>query len=180
LKTEYLVSKTTQETEDRLGTIERITVAALVDLNRPVESPNGVPETAMSLADVQDIIKKAVGFKSDRDEIKVIQVRMPDVTSVSSAIDEEWAKQQQWQQILSVVRNSSLGVTALAGVLLAWILLRKRSGAANSAEGAKPPGTEENAHLERIASVLERNPQAVSKVLMNWLNEPEEATRKAA
>lgn len=180
LKTEYLVSKTTQETEDRLGTIERITVAALVDLSRPAESSSGTPETAMSLADVQDIIKKAVGFKTDRDEIKVIQVRMPDVTSVSSAIDEEWAKQQQWQQILSVVRNSSLGVTALAGVLLAWILLRKRSAAANSADWARPPGAEDNVNLERIASVLERNPQAVGKVLLNWLNEPEEATRKAA
>ena len=58
------------------------------------------------------------------DEIKVIQVRMPDLTSASSAIDEEWARQQQWQQILAVVRNSSLGVTALAAVVLIWILLR--------------------------------------------------------
>ncbi len=179
VETSYAVSKVTQELEDRWGAIERLTVAALVDQPRPAEGSGGTEESTISAGDLQDIIKKAVGFKAERDEIKVIQVRMADLHSAATTLDDDWTRLQQWQQTLALVRNASLGVTALAAVVLAWMLLR-RKGPGPAPEKQAPADPEQTAALERIAAALQRDPDAFGKVLSDWLKEPEPTTRKAA
>jgi flagellar M-ring protein FliF len=178
---EYLVPKTLQEIEDKQGAVERLTVAAFVDLARPAESGGRADDKALDLAKVQDTIKRAIGFKTERgDEITVTEVRMPDPTVASSALDEEWTRQEQWQQTLALVRNGSIGVTALAGVLLVWILMRRRSAAPTATEQPAPTTAEDSMLLERVATAFQRNPQAIGDVLKKWLNEQEQPPRIAA
>src|SRR5207249_1896142 len=71
---EYLAEKSTYESEDKPGAVERLTIAALVDLS-PREK-DGKTAPPIDLAEVQEIIKQAVGFKKGRDEIKVSNVRL--------------------------------------------------------------------------------------------------------
>lgn len=180
-KINYVVSKTVHEMEDRLGTIERLTIAALVDLGRPGDGSASSDASVLSMADVQEIIKKAVGFKTGRDEIQVSQVRMPDPNAAPTAPDDEWLQQQQFEQTLQLVRNGSFGVIALAAVLLVWVVWRNKRPApapvpvAAPQAAAEPPG-----ETQQLAAMLERNPEALGKVLLSWLSEPTDATQKAA
>ena len=106
-KTNYAYSKTIHEMEDKLGTIERLTIAALVDLGKPGEESGSTEATALSMADVQEIIKKAVGFKTGRDEIQVSQVRMPDPTAGLAVPEEEWLRPALAKLVAHVKRGGA-------------------------------------------------------------------------
>jgi flagellar M-ring protein FliF len=185
IETDFELSKTTQEIEDLLGSVERLTVAALVDLSRPDAAADGGTATAepvMSLADVQDIIKKAVGYKADRDEIKVTQVKMPGLTPPT--FEEDSGRYQQWQQVLTLVRNGSLGFTALAALALGWLALRRVSAGGGRAPealalAAPPPEPEDKVILERLSVTVQQNPQVLTQLLTHWLDQPP-AESKAA
>ena len=175
VQTDFVVSKTIQEFEDKMGTIERLTIAAMVDLSSADASKDkGTPP--LTLAEVQDIIKQAVGFKHPRDEIKVTNVKLTG-PAAAPGLDEEWHTMQQWQNIVNIVRNASLGVTALVALLLGWMFLRRfKPGPASpqpqpSEEPAEP--AERILLLNRFSSTAQKNPHAVAQVLENWLQQPE-------
>jgi flagellar M-ring protein FliF len=175
VQTEFAVSKTIQEFEDKMGTIERLTVAALVDLSGSEKDK----AAAMELDDVKEIIKQAVGFKPTRDEIKVTNVKLNAPTADPTA-DEEWRTMQRWQNIMNIIRNASLGVTALVALLMGWMFLRRFKPAPASPQAV--PAEEEPDRaviLRRLSTTAERDPQAVAQVLENWLQQPER-TQKAA
>ena len=74
VETDYAVSKSETELEDHASTIERLTVAALVDLSRS-DDPNQ-PGPAMTREEAEEIIKQAIGYKDGRDKIKVNDVKL--------------------------------------------------------------------------------------------------------
>lgn len=173
VQTDFAVSKVVQELEDKAGSIERLTIAAVVDLN-PANG-KGKAEAALTLADAQDIIKKAVGFKTDRDEIKVSQARLADTTTEPPA--ETTPPEAGWDRALPWVGSISLAATALVVVILGamvayrWLTARKQV-AADAAAAAVVPPTEDVISLQRLAEVLQSNPEALAKVLENWLDQP--------
>jgi flagellar M-ring protein FliF len=157
---EYDYPRIVQEWQHKHGSIDRLTVAAFVD----IEGSN----TSMPLGEVKEMIKKAVGFKTDRDEIQVTQVKMP--TGPGEGMDEEWASHQRMQTILSVVRNVSIGMVALCVVPIGWVLLRRRRTTAQP----------EPAKLQRISQELDRDPEALAKILTLWIDRSETPQKKAA
>lgn len=180
IQTDYVVSKTTQELENRVGAIERLTIAALVDLAPPGDA-DGKAAPAMALADVQDIIKKAVGFKSDRDEIKVTQVRLPESSVGSPASEAEVAGEPAWQKSLNAVRNVSLAFAGLVACVLGITLVRRlRASPAPRPAPVPAEETPDVISLRRLSQVLEKNPEALAKVLENWLNQPGKPPAAAA
>ena len=64
IQTDYVASETTRDIEDGNGAITRLSVAAIVDLTPQVEG-----QPVISQADVEEIIKQAVGFRSGRDNV---------------------------------------------------------------------------------------------------------------
>jgi flagellar M-ring protein FliF len=169
-QSDYDYPRTVQEWQNKIGSINRLTVAAFVDIS-------GVDKNEpISLADVKETIKKAVGFKKDRDEIQVTQVRMPG--TVSEGFEEEWAAHQRWQTILTIVRNGSMAMMALCAVPMAWLLVRRRGKGAPAAppKEAQP----EPAKLRLVTDELERNPEALARILAHWIDRAEASDRKAA
>src|SRR5207253_1189413 len=146
---------------------DRLTIAAFVDTS----GPSG--EQLVSIVDVQEIIKKAIGFKTDRDEIQVTQVRVPVITS--EAFDDEWATHQRWQTILTVVRNSSIAMVALCGCVIAWAVVRRRVKQAPPAKSV-----ETLAKQQKIAQELDRDPEMLALILSRWLERTESSDRAAA
>ena len=161
---EYDYPRIVQEWQHKHGSIERLTVAAFVDIDES--------NTSMPLAEVKEIIKKAVGFKADRDEIQVTQVKMPSVAA--EGMDEEWAKHQQTQTILTAVRNGSIAMVALCLVPIAWVLLRRRA--------APPAQTTQPAQLRLISDRLDQDPEALAKVhnRLAWIERSDTNEKKAA
>jgi flagellar M-ring protein FliF len=179
IETNFAVSKTIQEFEDKMGTVERLTIAAMVDLSAVADSQaKDKSATPMTLADVQEIIKQAVGFKNNRDEIQVKNVKLNGPAS-SNVPEDDWHSVQQWQNIVNLVRNASLGVAALAALLLGWMFLRhfKAEPTPAKTESGEPP--EQNLVLNRLSIRAQEDPQAMAQVLENWL-ESERTQSKAA
>ena len=103
-QTDYLVSRSVRESDDRAGGVTRLTVAVLADLTDPGENVK-----AITAADAEEIVKQAVGFKAGRDEVKLTNVKLippggpeePDATLVSLRRTEAY---------VSLARNVSLAL----------------------------------------------------------------------
>jgi flagellar M-ring protein FliF len=174
IQTDYAISKVTQELEDKVGNVERLTIAALVDLSAPGAGKDAGPP--MTLADVQDIIKQAVGFKDNRDAIKVSSVHLP-AQGAPPPPEEEVDRLHYWQNLLGMVRNAALGLAALVGLVLAWMVVRRVRPAAVPRPAESPAAGEAAAPLPQA---LQQNPEAIARVLAAWLGAPERQQRTAA
>lgn len=71
IQTDYLVSETIRDIEDGSGAVTRLSVAALVDLK-----PQSEGQSVISAADAEEIIKQAVGFRPDRDKVKLAEATL--------------------------------------------------------------------------------------------------------
>lgn len=71
IESKWLVSKSARQSEQKVGSIDRLTVAVM--LTAPKLEGNMKPEDVlgMTLADAEAIVKRAVGFKENRDSIQV-------------------------------------------------------------------------------------------------------------
>ncbi|WP_020468456.1 flagellar basal-body MS-ring/collar protein FliF [Zavarzinella formosa] len=183
-QTDYLVPFTERETEDRLGGVNRITIAAIVDLS-PGEGDAG--RTIISVTDAQEVIKQAIGFKQGRDEIKVTDVRLglPDNApenppATPGLIDRTSA-------IVAIVRNAALALAALVilGLLSMLLLRRNRVPPVTPAtEAAAAPATpadlerqaeeRRRAELDEFVELARNDPDFVVELILNLLAEEEE------
>jgi flagellar M-ring protein FliF len=179
IKTDFAVSKVTQEFEDKLGAIERLTIAAMIDLSQTEVLKTGAGPVSFTLADAQEIIKQAVGFKANRDEIKVTNVKLTPPAPPLPTNETELEQVQNWQNIISLVRNASLGLAALVALILGWTALRRLRPSALPASSAPADGKDAAKTAPRLIAALEQNPDALAKMLAEWL-EQSDRQRKAA
>jgi flagellar M-ring protein FliF len=169
-ETQYLVSKSTQELEDRMGTIERLSIAALVDLN----GQDGASSPILSKEEVEDIIKRAVGFNKDRkDEIKVSNVHLASPIDLSVG-DEGASNLKQVEAVVTIARNVSLGLSALLALLLGLLFLRRVKPRARVAPAPVPPNAPVVAAAETEARdtflfTARRDPALVAKLLVSMI-----------
>lgn len=175
IKIEYVVPKTVQEIVDNKEEIQRLTVAALVDLSPP-EDTEAKSEPRLTLAEVEELIKRAVGFKTGRDDIKVTQVRLTG-TPPDTLPELEWQTIQRWQTIATLVRQGSLGMAALAALVIGWMVLKRlRPGP----EASAAPATDKNPVVESMVLTAQQNPEALARVLAQWLEQSDRPQRMAA
>jgi flagellar M-ring protein FliF len=186
--TEYAVPKTVQQTVELAGNIKSLTVAAFVDLSAPDVPAGGEDEQTaaaaaagpiMEIADIEEIIRKAVGPKLSEDGIKVVNVRF----NRPAEMPLEEAGGLDYVQI---ARQSSLGIMAVCAMVVLKIFSgAKKKSAPGTADpltigGAGQfagmlPGTgdvSESLMLRRqIAHSLQNNPDQVKQLFASWLQE---------
>ena len=155
----YSPPKTIQQRVEGAGNVERLTVAAMVD-RQSVQT--------FALADAEAIIMQAVGYKKGRDEIKVSDVKMPEPPADTES-DTYWLETQRLQGYLAIVRAGSLGVVAVVGLVMFWLVLRrvfptKTAKATNSADQQ-----EQERLAESLSTTAQIDPEVVARVLTTWL-----------
>lgn len=151
-ETDFAVSKTSREMENRSHLVERLTVAALVDL-----SGQGETASKLSLNDARDLIKQAVGFKEGRDEIKIADVKL--AADPEPPAPEPDPVGKRMEQVLGWVRTGSLIVGLLLVTLLGILLTRRflsigkrpAEAAAAPAAAVAPAAAPEVDELQQIA-----------------------------
>ena len=104
-----------------MGAVTRLSVAALVDLN-----PQGEGQAVISEADATEIIERAIGFRSGRDEVKVTSARLTGPVGPAEP-DETLARLQRVQAYVGLARNLSLAVAAFLVVLIIGLLAVRRT-----------------------------------------------------
>jgi flagellar M-ring protein FliF len=118
------VSREVNYSRTRGNRVERITVAVLLDRPSPVPvteegQPAAVPAwDTETLADVEALVRDAVGFSEDRgDRVTVRQGAM-------QAVSFEPLPERPWWQAAWVVPSAREGLGVLALALIAWLVIR--------------------------------------------------------
>lgn len=165
INTEFDVSKTTDRTHIHGGKIERLTVAALVDL--PKADPNATPPVeAVDPKLVENLIKQAVGFMENRDGITVMPSSLTGVgTDITTMVDTL----DRWEFYNNLVRNASLGLAAVVALVLGLLMIRKLQPLGLPQRMIEKPADRSTAIAELTAQV-QQNPEVVSKIVAAWLN----------
>jgi flagellar M-ring protein FliF len=172
----YDYSKTTRDLEQEVGNIERLTVAAVVDLTAVDSDQSGA---AMTIEQAEEIVQRAVGFKQGRDEIKVTNVKLPGSMALTG-LDTEWMETQRWQNYVSIARHASLGVAALTALLLARMILRRLQPPMPNSPSATPEQSDPTRVLQQLSMLAQNNPTTVARILETWMEESEERRKAAA
>ncbi len=86
--------------------------------------------------------------------------------------DEDTGANTRLQTILTIVRYVSIGAIALCVLPIVWMLFRRRMAAASAPTTPAP--------LARLNEELDRNPEALAKILALWIDQSEAAGKKAA
>jgi flagellar M-ring protein FliF len=168
---EWRATKIEHEMEEGRGNIERLTVAALLDLSRP----EGAAGTGLTLAEAEEIIKQAVGFKKGRDEIKVNDVKLASGAALES-VEAEYQQAQRMRWYLALARNVSLGVAALVALLMGLLYyrrLRPKPEAENRQSESRGPS-------DRLAEIVKDNPELFAKALARWIETAETSAEPPA
>lgn len=160
---DYLVSKTTREMETRIGSIQRLTVAVLVDL-----TPREGAET-ITATDVEELVKQAVGFQSGRDEIKVTSA--PLAGALPPPEPPEPSLAERAQEYVHLARNAVM-VVAFAFLAATVLMLARRLTlvtAAVTAPAARNSTATGDAR-QRFVELASANPEQLARVLAVMLN----------
>ena len=115
------------------GSVERLTIAAMVDLSAADASGTKSGNPPLTLPEAEEIIKKAVGFKQVRgDEIKVTDVKLAAPPALTS-LDTEWTENLALAELCEsgkerFARSSGPGGTAVRLVVPQADAANDRSG----------------------------------------------------
>ena len=183
--TEYQVGKTVKQQMVLPGAIKSLSVAAFVDLSAGDAndtSAGGQPALIMQVAEVEQIIRTALGLK-ETDTLKVVHAKFHKPKDV--AIEEQ---PSAWPRYLALASRLSLGIMAVCALLVLRIFARARSkaiavtAAQPIASPSGPAGAlmapvesmNESIVLQRqITHALRNNPQQVREMFLSWIEEKE-------
>ncbi len=183
--TEYQVGKTVKQETIVPGEIKSLSVAAFVDLS-PADpnatGPNGQPAQIMQVAEVEQILRMALGLK-ESDSLKVVNAKFRRTNE--PPVEEEASR---WPRYLALARQLSLGIMAICALLVLRVFRRAHRRAAAEAhppqqlaEGAGPTrllasgeAAGESIMLRRqITHALRSNPDQVKEMFLSWIEEKE-------
>ena len=162
------------------GQILRLSISASVDVTPDTVDPNADPAAAppqiLTQEQVENLVKTAVGFDAARgDQIQVVLSEFSDfqIEEAASGPDEA-----QWEFATELARNASLGLAAIAALLIGMMISRKLQ----PIHVTDPSNERRQSLISELSSQVENNPEAASKILAAWLGEGDEPgeTKKAA
>jgi len=182
---EYKVSKTVKRTSELPGKITSISVAALVDLSAPSEddSQGASGKKIMSVADVEQIIRNALGLKPT-DQLKVVETTFKK-SPVAELPAEEPSGWFTGAFLLELAERFSLGVLVI-GALVLLRILRGAKGKAESLEESSLPAVQATAAAtagpgtqmvqndpqlirQQITRALQDRPEHVKQLFRQWV-----------
>ena len=177
------------QTTNLPGTITSLSVAAMVDLT-PSPSKEGeggeageAPEI-ITIKEVEDIIRNALGLKEGAGTLKVVQTTFHKPADSGLLVEEDTGGMFSVGFLLEVAKRLSLGILVI-GVLLALRILRgpkKKLEGQTEAQLALEGNTEGAGNLlpaaseggseflrAQISQALQNNPEEVKRLFQNWV-----------
>lgn len=173
VQTDYVVSKTVREMEDRMGAVTKLHVAAILDLTPPPAADGQQATALISVADAQKIIERAVGFQLARgDQISVTPARLIGPPLPSAEPDEVEAGIRRLTAYVSLAQKVSMALAVVMGLsVIPLLLLRRRAkpaagaaGAAVSAASGATPSPTRQQLLDRYLEFARTNPDRTAAV----------------
>lgn len=129
----YVLSRTNERSEKGVGDVSYLTVSVILNNKQPAPAEDGAepaepePYTGEELANIEAIVKNAVGFNPERgDRFAIHQTRFD--TSIDDQIAEEMKQERKNEQLQIYLRY---GLMILALGLAVWLIrsATRRAGA---------------------------------------------------
>ena len=174
---EMIYGKTVEKKIETPGKIQSLSVAAFVDLY-----PSDPNQTApiMAVADVNEIIKKALGPKLEEGGLKVVNIKFN--RPVDSLISDD---EGGGLDLVAIAGQASMGIMAVCALIalkffsgskkkVSSSITGRQLSDGESAAGQLAPGSTEPEPVKirrQIASALEDNPEQVKQLFVSWLEE---------
>jgi flagellar M-ring protein FliF len=165
LESEYAYDRTITRKVVEAGAIRRLTIGVLLDANA---------EPKISSDTVREIVKGAVGFDDQRrDFIEVTAVPFAAKPEATPATESLAPAAPDWSHVVDIVKWSVTAVVALGVLFFALKALKaaKATLAVATAEAAPKEERRPADPREEITRELDRDAQAVGRLLRNWLYE---------
>ncbi len=169
-ESEYAVSNVHRSQEEQQGVIDRLTVAVMLI---PPKGADDDSEDVMGITpdEVRDLVKTAVGFKNDRDEIQVSIGKAPgEAPAEAKAVTDNAVADLPFgigRDYVSVVRASSLGIAGLIALAMVVKLLRRRPKPVPPTVSPAYAGMNPNDVSADLTDL-----HAVAATIKAWLEEP--------
>lgn len=165
-QTDYNSSVLVREMEQRMGAVSRLTVAVLADLTPPPVAEGQPAVTPITLAQVEQLVRDAVGTSDARgDRVTVVNGRLGGPPPTVNEPDEETLNIQRMSAYVELARNISLAVAvAMALGVAALFIIRRRpkvpKGADAAAAASPPPSPEQKRQdlLEKFIDTARTDP----------------------
>jgi flagellar M-ring protein FliF len=192
--TNYEINKITRTILKPAGTINRLSVAAVIDGTYSVVTredgtiqKNYIPRTEEELKKFEDIVKRAMGYSEDReDQVSVSSIAFADTTGIDAAAE----KGPEKFDIVTFLTGHKRAIVNVVLVCLVFFLivkpllksLKRMAGGAISerfelpgvTEGyAQIPETKEISQREKAIEITKNNPAQTEQLLKEWVAEKE-------
>ncbi len=163
-KNTYKVPETTETITAAPGVVKRMTIAATVDLSG-LKDEAGKPK--LSIDAIKELIKSATGFDESRDDmIQVVEAPLattePDTTTEApiGGLDS----------YTGLLQNLSLGLASVVAFVFGFMTLKRIKPISVPAPTAAAIRKEQL--VSEISAKADDDPEAVSRIVAAWLNEP--------
>jgi flagellar M-ring protein FliF len=165
---DYEVGTTDETVRTFPGRLLRLTISSIVDLPKADEQN---PESAASLPSVSQIeetIKTAVGFDSERsDEISVMVAAL----KAPEDIEPPVSMMMYWQQYQSLIQTGILAAAAFLAFVIGLMLLRKMRPVVVHAAREEAMSIADVRRLQTISDQAKAHPEVVASIVAAWLRE---------
>ena len=192
-ESKYMLPMTITKEIDIPGEILSISVAAVVDLNKPLpplpapeegsepEPDTRTPEKIMQPDDVKSLILNALGKELLKDDTAITVVDVPFQRPVMVS-DDEVASYDKMARYIEIARQSSIGVFAICFLIVHKIFAGGKKKTDEGMESLEalgegspvamlPASGDAAAFKHHIASALRKNPEQVRQLFTAWLAE---------
>jgi flagellar M-ring protein FliF len=178
--TEYENASVEETTHDIPGSVKRITVAAIVDLNggaNGADDPAAAPVPGATAEEIEQIIKQAVGFDVARnDEIQVIIAPLQPLAPLIEAPGPmAW-----WDTYGPAIQWGILGLSVTAFLILGLLLIRRMTPIAVAPSGETSLSLDEMRRLMTLSDQARQNPDLVATILNSWMESPETESQQTS
>ncbi|MCA9051035.1 MAG: flagellar M-ring protein FliF [Planctomycetaceae bacterium] len=178
ISSDYENTSVNEVTRDIPGRIQRLTVAAIVDLSPPptadtaAEQNNAAAATPVAAgpidpAQIESIIRQAVGYDETRgDEIQVMNAAL----QPEDPLDTVPAVVTFWQKYEPLIQSVLTAFVAAIAFLLGFLLLKRMTPVVvRESVTEAQMSIEEVQHLAELSRRAKDHPEIAAKILAAWL-----------
>jgi flagellar M-ring protein FliF len=171
-RTEYDNARIEDRVTEAPGRITRLTIAAVV---HPPEAADGQAAPALDQPALQQLIQQAVGFDPAREDQIAVLLAPPGSAPAPAPLTGD----DPWLQSERLLRAASLGLGAIAALIIGGLVLRRLRPVSLPAPAADGVTVDAAHRLAELSQLVREQPDAAARVLRAWLG-PESSSSVAS
>ncbi|TAJ99479.1 MAG: flagellar M-ring protein FliF [Candidatus Manganitrophaceae bacterium] len=180
----YEISKTVSRIIEPIGTIKKLSVAALVDGTYQAAQGDAprkyIPRNEDEMKKLEELVKKAMGYSAERqDQVEVVNIPF----EANALAEEEGVAEPPNKGLAQWLPFAKYGIGLVVGLIAFFFVIRPALKALLTPSPTFPAGTAQlpagalgelqvgAPRTDQMVQIAKQNPQAATMVVKQWLKE---------